>query len=190
MSDNTPALSVLRVDGSMRKNGSATRALTDRIVDSLNPSHVAVRDLADGVELVDEAWIGANFTAVDDRTPEAAERLGGSDALVDELIAAEVLVIGAPIYNFHIPAALKAWIDQIARVGRTFKYTETGPIGLLEGKRAIVVIASGGTALGSEIDFVSAYLRFVLGFVGITDVTIVDATAGRDVEASLAEIAA
>jgi len=85
---------------------------------------------------------------------------------------------------------MKAWIDQIVRVGRTFKYTETGPVGLLEGKRAIVVVASGGTALGSEIDFMSTYLRFVLGFVGITDVTIVDATAGRDVDASLAEIVA
>jgi FMN-dependent NADH-azoreductase len=86
-----------------------------------------------------------------------------------------VLVIGAPIYNFAPPAALKLWIDQIARARETFRYTETGPVGLLTGKRAVIVTASGGTAVGSEIDFATGYLRHILGFVGVTDVEIIAA---------------
>ena len=174
--------SILRVDGSMRYEGSKSRALTDQIVAELEPTALVVRDLADGMDFVTESWIDANFTAPTDRVPQQEKALSNSDALVDELIEADTLVLGTPIYNFHLPAAVKAWIDQIARVGRTFRYTETGPIGLLEGKRAIVVVTSGGTSLGSEIDFVSDYLRFVLGFIGIKDVTIIDASAGKSVD--------
>ncbi len=181
---------VLRVDGSMRHTGSSTRDLADKVIEALAPSHVVTRDLAHGIELVDEAWIGANFTAAPERDAAARVRLAGSDALVDELEDADVLVLSAPIYNFHVPAAVKAWIDQIARVGRTFRYTEEGPVGLLEGKRAIVVVASGGTQLGTEIDFISDYLRFVLGFVGITDVRFVDGSAGQDVGDVAALVAA
>ena len=81
-------------------------------------------------------------------------------------------MIGSPIYNFGVPAVLKAWIDQIARAGVTFKYGENGPEGLLEGKKVIVTIASGGTAIGSDYDFATPYLKFALGFLGITDVTV------------------
>ena len=98
----------------------------------------------------------------------------GNDSLVAELQAADTIVIGVAMYNFSIPASLKAWIDQIARAGVTFAYSETGPKGLLEGKKAIITIASGGTEIGSGMDFASDYLRFVLGFVGITDVTILN----------------
>src|SRR5690606_32013845 len=78
--------------------------------------------------------------------------------------------ITAPIYNFAIPASLKAWIDQVTRARRTFRYTEAGPEGLLKGKRAYIVFASGGVPLGSQVDFASGYLRHILGFIGITDV--------------------
>jgi FMN-dependent NADH-azoreductase len=87
----------------------------------------------------------------------------------------ELIVISMPIYNFNLSASLKLWIDQIARVGRTFRYTENGPIGLLTGKRAVILFASGGTKVGSEIDFGTPYLRHLLGFIGITDVEIITA---------------
>ncbi|MEO0699174.1 MAG: NAD(P)H-dependent oxidoreductase, partial [Pseudomonadota bacterium] len=99
---------------------------------------------------------------------------------------ADTIVIGAPIYNFGVPAAVKAWIDQVARAGITFAYTENGPKGLLEGKRAIIVVASGGTKVGSEIDFAIGYLKFALGFIGITNVELVAADQmALDADASL-----
>ena len=125
--------------------------------------------------MLSEAWVGANFTPDEARTPEQRETLALSDTLIAELEAADTLVLGVPIYNFGVPAAFKAWIDLVARARKTFKYSETGPVGLLEGKTAYVVVASGGTAAGSEIDFATPYLRHVLGFLGIHDVTIIAA---------------
>ena len=124
---------------------------------------------------IDAAWIAANFTPSEDRNDAAREQLDLSERLVRELEQSDLIVIAAPIYNFAVPASLKAWIDQIARVGRTFRYTENGPVGLLEGKRAIIVVASGGTKVGSAIDFATPYLRHVLSFIGIADVEIVAA---------------
>ncbi len=124
---------------------------------------------------VDAAWVDANFTPPEQRNEEQKAALAESDALVSELKAADVLVIGVPIYNFGIPAALKAWVDMVARARLTFRYTENGPVGLLQGKRAYLAVASGGTAVGSEIDFATGYLRHVLGFLGIDDVQIVAA---------------
>ena len=166
---------VLRIDASMRRDGSTTRTLTDAVIQRLAPASVTTRDLADGIGLIDQDWIGANFTDPDQRTDAQKARLAQSDALIAEIQQADVVVIGAPIYNFGVPAALKAWIDQIARARVTFKYTENGPVGLLEGKRAVVVVASGGTPVDSAIDFVTPYMRHVLGFIGIHDVEIVAA---------------
>lgn len=177
---------VLRIDASIRRNGSISRELTDKLLAQLAPARTITRDLAEGMPLIDEAWIGANFTPADQRSEAQAETLALSDRLVAELQEADTVVIGLPIYNFSVPAALKAWIDLVARAGVTFRYTEAGPQGLLEGKRAILVVASGGTEAGSEIDFASTYIRHVLGFIGITDVTLV--TADRlmvDAEASM-----
>ena len=120
------------------------------------------RDLSKGIPLVDEAWINANFTAEEDRTAQQREALAESDALVAELRAADVVVIGSPIYNFGVPAALKAWVDMIARARLTFRYTAEGPKGLLEGKKAYVVIASGGVPVDSSVDFATPYLRQAL----------------------------
>ena len=166
---------VLRIDSSMRRDGSTTRRLTDKVIAALKPAKVTERDLLNGVNLIDEAWIGANFTDPDERTEDQKTALAESDVLVAELKAADVLVIGAPIYNFSVPGALKAWIDQICRARETFRYTETGPVGLLEGKRAIVVVASGGVPMDSPVDFMTPYLRHVLGFIGIHDVTVIAA---------------
>lgn len=165
----------LRMDSSMRYQGSTTRDLTDRVLAKLAPDSITVRDLADGIGLVDEAWIAANFTDPEARTDEQRKRLAQSDTLVSELRAADLIVIGMPIYNFGIPATLKAWIDMVARARETFRYTENGPVGLLTNKRAIIVAASGGTELDGEIDFATPYLRHALGFIGIEDVEIVAA---------------
>lgn len=177
---------ILRIDASARREGSVSRDLSDKIIARLGDASVVTRDLADGVPLINETWIGANFTPADARSDAQGAALAMSDTLIAEIMAADTLVIGLPVYNFGVPAALKAWIDQIARAGLTFQYTETGPKGLLEGKRAIVAMASGGTEAGSDMDFATGYLRHVLGFVGIHDVTFV--TADRlmvDAEASM-----
>ncbi|MEL7213062.1 MAG: NAD(P)H-dependent oxidoreductase [Pseudomonadota bacterium] len=166
---------VLRIDSSARRTGSITRDLSDRIIKRLAPDTVITRDLTDALPQIDEDWMGANFTPAAERTAAQEDRLALSDALIDEIKQADTLVIGLPIYNFSVPAALKAWIDQIARAGVTFQYTENGPKGLLEDKRAIFAVASGGTEVGSDIDFATGYLRHIMGFIGITDVEIVHA---------------
>lgn len=174
MAQSTTA-NLLRIDTSARKNGSSSRGLSDALIDKLNPASMVARDLTDALPFVTEEWVTANFTDEADRTEDQKAVLSLSDDLIEEVIAADTLVIGVPIYNFGIPAALKAWIDLIARARKTFHYTANGPEGLLTGKKAYVLVASGGTELGSEIDFASGYLRHVLGFIGISDVTVIAA---------------
>jgi FMN-dependent NADH-azoreductase len=173
-------LKVLRVDSSARSEGSMSRWLADELIERLQESEgaleVSVRDLAvEAPSFVDAAWVEANFTPPEQRHEENEAALAESDALIAELKAADVLVIGVPIYNFGIPAALKAWVDMVARARLTFCYTGNGPVGLLKGKRAYLAFASGGTAVGSEMDFATGYLRHVLGFLGIDDVQILAA---------------
>ena len=190
-------LKVLRIDSSGRTTHSVTRTLGDALIAHLSSRtdvHVTTRDVAQGMPFVNEEWINANFTDPAQRDEQQRAALAHSDALVAELMAADVLVIGAPMYNFGIPSTLKAWIDMVARARLTFRYTEQGPVGLLTGKRAILIMATGGTPVGSSIDFASGYLRHILGFIGISDVEIVAAEklmsqgeAAR--EAALAQIA-
>lgn len=165
---------ILHIDASARHIGSTTRDLTARIVEKFGGT-VIRRDLSDALPQINETWVNANFTPADQRDEAQKQALALSDTLIAEIKAADVLVIGAPIYNFGVPTALKAWIDMIARAGVTFTYTENGPKGLLEGKRAVIALATGGTPVGSDIDFASGYLRHVMGFIGITDVDIVAA---------------
>ncbi len=166
---------ILHIDASARRTGSATRDLSDRVVKHLGAGRIIRRDLASPLPLLTEDWIAANFTPADQRDAVQRDQLALSDELVNELRQADTIVIGLPIYNFSVPAAFKAWIDLVARVGLTFSYSENGPKGLLEGKRAVLAIASGGTALGSEIDYASGYAKHVLGFIGIHDVDVVAA---------------
>lgn len=165
---------ILHIDSSARRNGSVTRALSAEAVRRLRTEHpgakVTRRDLAAGEPFLSESWVGANFTPADARNTEQAAILAHSDALVAELKAADVIVIGMPVYNFSIPAALKSWVDQVARAGETFRYTQAGPEGLLTGKRAIIAFASGGVPFGSPAELASPYIRQVLGFLGITEV--------------------
>ena len=172
-------MKVLEISASGRRSDSVSRMLTAELIEALEIREgeidVLRRDLSDGVSLVDESWIGANFTAEEERSAEQHDVLRESDAFVAELQAADVIVIGAPIYNFGIPAALKAWVDMIARARLTFRYTATGPEGLLTGKKAYIVIASGGVPVDSAVDFATPYLRQALKFVGVTDVDVIAA---------------
>ena len=171
---------ILHINSSGRYEGSITRQVSDLVVEYLKGNNTAPksvnRDVASGLPFVNEAWINSNFTAADERTESQKEELNFSNELVAELESADHIVIASPIYNFSIPASLKAWIDLIARAGRTFHYTDAGPVGLLKNKKATIVMASGGVPIGSEMDMASNYLKFALGFVGISDVRIVDAT--------------
>lgn len=180
---------ILHINTSARTNGSQSRTLSAKLVQRLSGSNTTITQRDVGVTpppAVTEAWVSANFTPEDSRTEAQRDTLALSDELISELDAANTLVIAVPIYNFGVPAAFKAWVDQVARARKTFQYTENGPVGLLEGKKAYVVIASGGTKSGSDIDFATPYVKHVLGFIGIHDVEIIAADQlMMDAEATL-----
>ncbi len=184
---------ILYITASIRSDAeSVSRGLGQRLVEGLAARHgatVTQRDLAaNDVPYVSAERFAANLTPAADRTPEQAELAAFADTLIAELQAADTIVIAAPVYNFGPPATLKAWADMVARVGTTFRYTATGPEGLLTGKKAYLAIASGGTPVGAEFDFMTRWLTFFLGFIGITDVEIVaaDGIMGIDGEAKIA----
>lgn len=170
---------ILEISASARPEGSMSRLLTRDLIKALEDRHgdVAItrRNVAEGLPFVDADWVVATNTPEEDRSDAQRRTLAFSDELVEELRAADIIVIGAPIYNFSVPASLKAWIDLVARVRLTFRYTENGPVGLLEGKKAYVLAPSGGVPVGSAVDFATPYLRHALGFIGITDVEIIGA---------------
>lgn len=176
---NTKTLNILEINASGRHKDSISRQLSADLVTALDTRFGSVelrrRDLGTSMPFVDAAWIEANFTPDEDRTSRHKDTLAFSDELVRELKEADVLVIGVPVYNFSIPAALKAWIDMIARARLTFRYTDNGPRGLLTGKKAYLVVATGGVQVGSAVDFATPYLRHALGFVGISDVEVIAA---------------
>ncbi len=165
---------ILHIDSSARTQGSVSRELTKDIVTRLGGTST-YRDLAQGIPQITEAWLNANWSDANERSQEQSEQLTLSDALITEIQDAQTLVIGVPMYNFSAPASLKAWIDLICRAGITFQYTENGPVGLLEGKRAIIVIPTGGVPIGSPMDHLSEYMRTIMGFIGITQVDFITA---------------
>jgi FMN-dependent NADH-azoreductase len=170
---------ILEISASPRDEESISRLLTRDLLKALEDRHGDVtltrRDVAKGLPFVDADWVVATNTPEEDRSDAQRRTLAFSDELVGELIAADIVVVGAPIHNFSVPATLKAWIDLVARVRLTFRYTENGPVGLLEGKRAYVLTPSGGVPVGSAVDFATPYLRHALGFIGISDVEIIGA---------------
>jgi FMN-dependent NADH-azoreductase len=175
---------ILHLDSSGRDEGSLSRkhsALLTQKLATASGAQVLHRDLGKGIPFVDEMMIGGYFTPEDQRTAEQREALKVSDALVAELRAANEVVIGLPIYNFGVPAAFKAWADLIARLGVTFAFGETGPVGLLADRPVHVVVAYGGTEIGSERDFATPWLRLFFAFVGITNLTF---HAAPDLEAA------
>jgi FMN-dependent NADH-azoreductase len=115
--------------------------------------------LAEDILLIDESWIKANFTAVDERTTEQNKCLITSNILVDELNNSDLIVTGLPVYNFGVLEAFKAWVDQVVRSKSTFRYGDNGPIGLVNNIKAYIIVISGGTQLGTELDFISNYFQ-------------------------------
>jgi FMN-dependent NADH-azoreductase len=172
---------VLYVSSSPR-SGSYSTSVAERVIAEIRQAdpnaNVIVRDLArTPIPHVDADFLQATRTPEGPQTDTQRRIVARSDALIDEVFAADVIVIAAPMYNFSIPSTLKAWIDHIARPGRTFSYSEKGPEGLVKGKRAIIINAKGGiysSGPAQALEHQSTYLRGVLGFLGITDVESID----------------
>ena len=184
-------MGVLVINSSARTESSSSRQITQQVADTLaaKGATVSERDLSAGMDFVSEDWVMAGFTDASEWTDGMQHARSVSDKLIAEVKAADTLVIGSPIYNFGVPAVLKAYFDQICRAGDTFSYTENGPVGLLEGKRAVLVISSGGVPVDSPVDFATPWLRQVLNFIGITDIHVISAdqqmTAEGRVDAAL-----
>ena len=175
-------MATLLVVNSSPRSNSISRSLTSEFAaewKATNPhGRVIERDLsAANIPLLSEEWISAAYTPEAQRTERQTELLALSDQLIDELLSADTILLGIPMHNFWVPAAFKAWIDQIARAGKTFAYTENGPKGLIpSNKKVVAVITRGGAvAHGSANDPLATYLRQFLGLIGLSDVTIIHA---------------
>jgi len=172
-------MNILHIDASSRSSDSVSRKLSQAIVEQLSSGDTELnyRDVSSGLPYVDEAMIGAYYTPKDQRSDEQNKLIELSDQIVSELMTSNTIVIGVPMYNFGPPASLKAWADLAARVGETFKYTDTGPVGLLENKKAYISIATGGAEINSPVDFLTPWLKQFLGFIGIDNIEIIKAEA-------------
>lgn len=171
-------MNILNINSSSNKESSTSTNYAEKVVDKLvelnpNSSVIQRNTTYSDLPFLDETILGG-FFAGEEKTNAQKKALELSNKLTNELINADVLVVAAPIYNFSVPASLKAYFDLVARAGITFKYTEKGPVGLLENKKAYIVISSGGTEIGSGIDFAGKYIQHFLGFLGITDIEFVE----------------
>ena len=171
---------ILVIESSARQQDSVSRKLTRQFIAQWQASHptdqVQLRDLAlQPVPHLDADLLGGWMKPAEEQSSREQAAANRSSQLTDELLASDVLVLAAPMYNFAIPSTLKAWLDHVLRAGVTFKYAENGPEGLLKNKRAFVLTARGGIYAGSPLDHQEPYLRQALGFVGITDVQFIHA---------------
>lgn len=179
---------ILHITASIRGADSISRSLSQKLADKLateQGANIIERDLSQSeLHFISSDSFAAVGTPKDERSTQQQELAKLSDTLIEELQVADIIVLGIPIYNFSAPASFKAWADLVARGGTTFTYTANGPVGLLENKKAYLVGVSGGTPIGSDIDFMSPWVKFFLGFIGIHDVeTIVaDGIMGADGE--------
>ncbi len=190
-------MKLLRIDSSARRS-SVTRKLTQRFVETWKEQHpsgqVIDRDLSTTtLPLINDEWIEAAHSDPSHWTAAHKQALSPSDALVAELSAADIVVIGAPMYNFSIPFPLKVWIDHIVRSGKTFSFGPEGPKGLLADKKVVVITSRAGAygpgTPAQKADFQEPYLRFILGFIGLTDVSFIHAER-QGYEAGNASLAA
>jgi len=178
-------MKILHIDSSPLADASVSRLLTKSIVTALTETHpgleVTYLDLAETPppHLTGDLMQVVKFRNLDALNPSQREELARTDALVDQFLAADIVVIGAPMYNFSLPTQLKAWVDRVSQAGRTFRYTETGPVGLAGGRKVIIASARGGLYAGTPyeaaLDHQEAYLRAVLGFWGVTDIAVIRA---------------
>jgi FMN-dependent NADH-azoreductase len=184
---------ILQINSSLYSSGGQSSRLADEFVAKLldaNPgAKLTLRDLArEPVPHLDAERFAAFTTKPEQRSAAQNAVVEYSDALIDELKRAEVLVLGLPMYNFGVPSQLKAWIDHIARAGETFRYTAKGPVGLLTGKKAYVFATRGGLYAGTSADTQTEYIRLFFAFLGITDVDFVYAE-GLAIDGSSKQIA-
>ncbi|UTW52605.1 NAD(P)H-dependent oxidoreductase [bacterium SCSIO 12827] len=192
-------MSILLISSSPNLEGSSSRALAQELAHSLaGDADVVVRDLgANPPPHLDQATIGAFYTPEADRTAEQNQKLALSDELIDELFAADAIVIAAPMHNFGIASSLKTWIDQVARIGRTFEPTGQGPKGLVTDRPVHVVTTRGGIygpgTPFNHLDHLEPYLRRALNFIGLENISFIyaEGTAKGDdgIKAAQAEIA-
>ena len=188
-------MNTLLIINSSPRSNSVSRRLTRHFAEDWKTKHpdarIVERDLAsDALPFVTEPWIQASYTPPAQRTPEQQKALQLSDALIEELMAADVIVLGVPMHNFSIPAPLKAWFDLVVRAGKTFSYGDKGPKGLIpSGKRVVAIVSRGGAydegSAQPSSDFQVPYLRHMLRFVGLDEVTVIAA----DKQAFGAEVA-
>lgn len=184
---------ILHIDSSPRGERWISRSLSYQFITSWKDTHpgdiVTYRDLGHNpVPHVDESWIAAAFTPLEARTPQLNQVIQLSDSLIDEFLAADRYVFGVPMYNLNIPSTLKAYIDQIVRVGRTFIIDQNGYKGLVDSTKKVLIITSRGGAFSAgtpfaAYDFQEPYLRAILGFIGLIDITFIHAenlNAGDD----------
>ena len=170
---------ILVIDSSPRGDQSASKQLTDTVLAALRKkhpdSHVQRRDLTlNPLPHLDPVTLAAFANQPDKHSDNERRAVQHSNEVIKELLAADIVVIGSPMWNFSVPSVLKAYIDHLARAGHTFKYTATGPVGLATGKKVYLALSSGGvysSGPGKAKDFLEPYLRAVLGFMGMTDVT-------------------
>ncbi|MBL4537993.1 MAG: NAD(P)H-dependent oxidoreductase [Oceanicaulis sp.] len=180
---------ILTLYSSGRTTQSASRELADLLSITLagETGVITTRDLvAQPLPFVDEAFVDASFTPPANRTAAQVKALAVSTDVLDELMAADQLVIAAPMYNYSIPAALKAWVDMVARANESFRYVfdDGDPYvqGLVKVRTVWLVTPTGGTPLESDMDFATGYLKYVLGFMGMKDVRVIDAAGWRDLD--------
>ena len=185
-------MKILHLDSSVLGENSASRALTAQVAAAWNSAApnavIRHRDLgAEAPQHLSPSYFAIGATPEDKRSESQASELKLSDALIEEFLAADALIIGAPLYNFAIPSGLKAWIDRVVVAGKTFKYGAEGPVGLAGEKKVVIVATSGGKYAESPVDFAHVgHLKQVLGFIGLKDVTVVRAAGlnlGPDVRA-------
>ena len=169
---------ILFLKTSPKEEGSISTELGEYLVNkltSVSKSTVTKRQLDEEIPFINQQIINGLYVDDSQKTVEQKEALKLSDTIVEDVNNHDTIVISTPIYNFSAPAVLKAWADMVARVNKTFSYTENGPVGLLKDKKAYVVISSGGTKVGSEIDFFTPWMKHFLKFIGITDVEFIAA---------------
>ena len=175
---------ILRIDASTRHNGSVSRGLTELAVevlqDQFGVAHVTQRDMRSGIGNISSAWRSASLTPNEARSTEDRAVLAQSEALINEFVAADFLLIAVPIYNFNIPAALKSWIDLICRDNVDGARADN-LVGRYKNKQALIILTSNYTIANADDDFATPYLKFMMKFIGIDTVTFVDATGlGND----------
>lgn len=177
---HTRPLEILRIDSSSRYADSVSRHLTDHLLDRLFREYpeakVTTRDLAAGIPLPTEAFVDGSLYTMQNPTPAMQDATKLSDEMVSELLAADVVVLGMPVYNWTIPSTFKAYVDHVSRLGVTFGYVDGVRQGLLRARNVYILFTSGGTGIGSENDFATPYTTYLWQTLGIEHVEFIDAS--------------